>query len=275
MHSAKKIILCADDFAQNSAISRGILNLVERQRLSAVSCFTDSSLWQQYGAELSGHHNEIDLGLHFNLTHDFGYLNRPLGYWLARSVVAQLPLKEIRENLHRQCSEFMRVTGRVPDFIDGHQHVHILPGVRRVLLDYLAGQNLIQALYVRSVVPMIPCGDDLVKAFVIRMLATGWRTAITGCCPTNTTFAGVYSLKGEENYPALFQGWLARSETGGLIMCHPGLESDDMIDVIRGARVVEYQFFQSDRFPEMCKALDVTIARFSKQTGPSKAAGCA
>ena len=269
MPDAKKIILCSDDFAQNSAISKGILNLVEHQRLSAVSCFTDSPLWEQYGAELSGHRNEIDMGLHVNLIHDFGYYNRPLGYWLARSLTARLPREEIRESLHRQLSEFVRVTGRVPDFIDGHQHVHIFPGVRRVFFEYLVSKNLPHAPWVRSVTPMIPGGDDRVKSLVIRLLATGWRSAIKDCCQTNTTFAGVYSLKGEQNYPALFKQWLAGSESGGLIMCHPGLESDDGQDAIRGARVVEYRFFQSDRFSAMCRELNVTIARFSRQAGVS------
>lgn len=271
MPEAKRIILCSDDFAQNSSISRGILDLVGRQRLSAVSCFTDSPLWERYGAELSGHRDEIDMGLHFNLTHDFGHCSRPLGYWLARSLAARLPREEIREHLHRQFSEFIRVTGRAPDFIDGHQHVHIFPGVRRVFLDYLRGKNLSPAPWVRSVAPMIPGGDDRAKALVIRVLAAGWRSAIRGGCPTNTTFAGVYSLKEGKNYPALFRQWLAESENGGLLMCHPGLESDDEQDPIGRARVVEYRFFQSDRFPAMCKELNVTIARFPRQAAPSEA----
>ncbi len=264
----KKIILCSDDFAQNTPVSRGILKLVDQQRLSAVSCFTDSPLWEQYGPELSEYRDYVDTGLHFNLTHDFCCFNHPLGYWLVRSAIAQLPLEKIRESLHRQFSEFIRVTGRVPDFIDSHQHVHILPGIRQVLLDYLVSQNLIHALYIRSVVPMISSGGDAwLKSFVIKRLATGWQSAIIDCCATNTNFAGVYSLKESRNYPVLFQGWLQMCETGSLIMCHPGLESDDEKDIIRRARVAEYQFFQSDQFPEMCKRMDVRITRFSDHNG--------
>ncbi len=36
-------------------------------------------------------------------------------------------------NSQHRSDAFAQAMGRMPDFIDGHQHVHALPGVRRVL----------------------------------------------------------------------------------------------------------------------------------------------
>ena len=47
-----------------------------------------------------------------------------------------------------QWQRFVTVMGRAPDFIDGHQHVHILPQVRHALIEYLAAQRNLEC-YVR------------------------------------------------------------------------------------------------------------------------------
>src|SRR5436190_22116683 len=64
----KNIVLCADDYGQAPAISKGIISLLEKGRLSAVSCMVnmpgrpEAALWLQPFAD------QADMGLHFNLT---------------------------------------------------------------------------------------------------------------------------------------------------------------------------------------------------------------
>ncbi len=49
----------------------------------------------------------------------------------------RLPVEEIAIEIEAQLDAFEQATDRRPDFIDGHQHVHGLAGVRRALLAVL------------------------------------------------------------------------------------------------------------------------------------------
>ena len=49
-----------------------------------------------------------------------------------------LDTDEIRAEVARQLDRFEAGLGFPPDHIDGHQHVHVLPGIRRALLTEVA-----------------------------------------------------------------------------------------------------------------------------------------
>ncbi|XP_074062693.1 carbohydrate deacetylase [Macrotis lagotis] len=53
---------------------------------------------------------------------------------LARGRVS---LPEVREELRAQLRRFRALLGRAPAHVDGHQHVHVLPGVRQVFAEVL------------------------------------------------------------------------------------------------------------------------------------------
>lgn len=40
------------------------------------------------------------------------------------------PSLQVREELEAQLSRFRELLGRSPTHVDGHQHVHVLPGAR-------------------------------------------------------------------------------------------------------------------------------------------------
>src|SRR5690349_20043553 len=69
--SVRRAVLCADDFAKTQETVEGILSLVDSDRLSAVSCMVESPLWADAGVRLRSRAQNFDIGLHFNLTHDF------------------------------------------------------------------------------------------------------------------------------------------------------------------------------------------------------------
>jgi predicted glycoside hydrolase/deacetylase ChbG (UPF0249 family) len=257
----KRIILCADDFAMNRSISDGIIDLIEQKRISATSCLTDSSLWLEYGKKISKYNNKIDIGLHFNLTEDFGYFNKPISYWIVHSMINKLPRKKIKEAFKRQIGKFIEVTGRYPDCIDGHHHIHILRGIRDIILDYLYKHNLSQRIYIRSIMPMY-LTDARFKASVIKFLALGWEETIANDFNTNSSFAGIYRLRVQKDYAGLFDEWMRMASGGCLIMCHPGKNGDDH-DKIKAVRVAEYNFLRSDRFQSVCLRNNVSISRFS------------
>ena len=72
---------------------------------------------------------------------------RDLARAAATSLVAR---REIAAEIGRQLDAFEDRLGRPPDFIDGHQHVHVLPGVRRGLLDAVASRYAAGSVYLRD-----------------------------------------------------------------------------------------------------------------------------
>ena len=132
----KRIILCADDYGQNTFISQAIILLIQKNRLTATTCMTTSPFWFENAPRLKNL-EKIDIGLHFNLTEGsplspglqvMGFL--PLKQLLMKSYLKKINQKVIEEELHAQIDQFVAGIGRLPDFIDGHQHVHQFPIIR-------------------------------------------------------------------------------------------------------------------------------------------------
>ena len=63
----KNIYLCADDYGMSIPINKGILQLLELKRLSAVSCASNFSEWKNTARDLKPFTTQINIGLHFNI----------------------------------------------------------------------------------------------------------------------------------------------------------------------------------------------------------------
>jgi predicted glycoside hydrolase/deacetylase ChbG (UPF0249 family) len=257
------IALCADDYAQNQCIDDGILRLLAQQRLSAVSCFSTAPRWRQQGApalrEAAG---AADVGLHFNLTEGFAdaapYRLRSL---ILRSLLTRLDGAWLRQHLHAQLDAFEAGYGKPPAFIDGHQHVHQLPGVRQALLQVLDERYADAPIWVRNTVPASAAWRG--KPVILKLLGGAMTaTALRGAgIRSNRGFAGVYGFD-RPDYQACFAEWLRAAAPGMLIMCHPAaaVGSDDEI---AAQRLVEYRFFESPEFPRMLQAAGVALTPLS------------
>src|SRR5262249_54170630 len=60
--------LCADDYALTPGVSAGILELIEDGRLTATSALTTGSYWAEGARALRSMSEEVEVGLHLNLT---------------------------------------------------------------------------------------------------------------------------------------------------------------------------------------------------------------
>lgn len=263
----RRLTLCADDYAQSPAISQGILNLLQRGRLSATSVMTQSPHWPALAAPLREMQPQADIGLHFNLTHDFGEQNtpcKPLPYWLLRSQLHLLPRAALRDSLLRQIDQFSQQLGRLPDFIDGHQHVHALPVIRDALFDAIALRWTERSKpYLRAPDRLGHPGDSQLKAVVLTQACRGFAAAAEqNGLHCNQWFAGLYALQPEAGFAGLMQQWLNSCPDGGLMMCHPGLPADDASDPIAAARAVEYCHLGSQEFADACEQAGVELGRF-------------
>lgn len=253
----KKIILCADDYAQNDAISDGIRRAVAAGRINAVSCLTTAPRWPQAGLALSREQSGCFVGLHLNLT--WGYAQSiPWKTHYGRSFKGLLAIASacylgrmdravVDAECHAQLDAFRRVMGKDPDFIDGHQHVHQFPVVRDVLRSLHVNEALTSFVRVTVGGPRVV---GFPKAQLIAGLGGGSfkRALIQSGIPVNTSFSGVYPFRQARHYRRYFKQFLLASEDRGLIMCHPGMKSNNKDDPLHASRHHELTYLMSDAF---------------------------
>lgn len=270
----KRIVLCADDYGQAQNISQGILDLVKLRRLSAVSCMVNSEHWPSHAAWLKEYRDQIDIGLHFNLTEGRALSNayrqahgiqfKPLMQVLAKANLRQFSKAALEAECHAQLGRFMDTFGFAPKHIDGHQHVHQFPLVRDVMMNVYLYHLREHQSYIRLVKEKISW-QDIIRSFkkvIIYLSGTNAleRLLTLHQIPHNKSFAGVYDFAHASRYRQFFQMHLQQINDGGLIMCHPGLANGD--DTIAAARGKEYAYFSSEEFLQDCQIAEVELIRF-------------
>ena len=267
--AAQRVLgLCADDFGLAPAISAGIARLARAQRLTEVSCITNSPHWAEDAALLRDLPASINVGLHLNLTE-----GRPLSQQLARrwpqlpglpSLIAQahlhtLPNSALRRELHAQIAAFIDTFGATPKFIDGHQHVHHLPGVRDIVLDIAEHVQPLPA--VRSTGRVLGPGFGLKRWLIERTGGRALQRQLTQrVLAHNPALLGAYDFV-DPDYRALMQRWLVElPPQGGLLFCHPGdAAGAGSRDPIAAARVRELAYLGSPEFTADLAAANVRL----------------
>ena len=137
----KHLILNADDFAFNAAVSRGIVTLAQKGRLTATSAMTLSPRWRQDAPALAELRDQIDVGLHLDWTSPFAMTSghgKNLPKAILQAVLGGYNHAQARIVIERQLDAFEQVWQAPPSHIDGHQHVHQFKGIRDALVDIMA-----------------------------------------------------------------------------------------------------------------------------------------
>ncbi|HEX3063963.1 MAG TPA: ChbG/HpnK family deacetylase [Dongiaceae bacterium] len=253
------IVLCADDYGIAPGVSQAIRDLLGRGRLSATSCMVVSPDFTAEGPLLRPFLDRADIGLHLTLT-----LDRPLGNLMRDAYLRRLDSQAIAAEIDRQIESFSRALGRAPDFIDGHQHVHLLPGVREPVLAaakktgaYLRVSDESLGAIRRS---RVAAGKSLFLSLMARPMA---RLAASGGIRRNSGFRGGRSFAEREPFRALFQRMIDGAPAGTIVMCHPGLVDAALVgrDPVTAAREDEYRYFQSEEFPADLAAANLRLCR--------------
>ncbi|OAI45670.1 hypothetical protein AYO45_06650 [Gammaproteobacteria bacterium SCGC AG-212-F23] len=273
-NSIKHVVLCADDYGQNAAISQAIIKLFQKKRLTATSCITNFPCFKEQAGWLKPFAKEVDLGLHFNLTdgrplsNQFrkSYGNRlpPLPRLIVDAYLRHIDARIIATELSAQFDAFVDTVGRLPDFMDGHQHVHQLPVVRDIFLAMYEARLKNTGAYLRSVLQK-PWQRPLVtKGFLIQVLGANSfeKQLVNRNIPHNTSFSGIYQFGSK--YAQLFPQFLAAITEKGIIMCHPGLATGSDKDQIGYARAKEYDYLSGDQYLKDCASQGVVFTRYSK-----------
>ena len=274
--------LCADDFALSPAVTQGILEALAAGRLSATCAMTTQPGWPQAARAFRALAPDADLGLHFNLT-----LGGPLGamknfapngsFPIMNNIVpaawrGALPRQEIRDELRRQLDAFEAAHGAPPDFVDGHQHVHILPGIAEELLAELSARGLAGKCWLRDSADrprrIFTRGKHWGKALTVSGLARGWRGKARAAGFTlNDGFAGFSDFDTKADYGGDFATYLRAPGGRHLVMCHPGHVDEELarLDPVTASREAELAFFLSDAFGATLAAAGGRLGRLSAQ----------
>lgn len=272
------VALCADDYGLSSGVSEGVLEALRAGRLSAVSALTTGPRWLEFGPKLKQGGFDADIGLHFNLT--LGAPLAPMPRFAPQDAFPQVsaviraamrgaaPLGEIRAELDRQIDCFEATMGRPPDFVDGHQHVQALPGIRAAVLGALAARGLQGRCWLRdsgdNAMRILSRGAQARKALIVSALAFGFAAAARRAgFATNDGFAGFSDFDPACDYAPLFASYLKARGPKHLIMCHPGHVDAELcaLDPVTTTRECELAFLLSDGFADALRRRGLKLAR--------------
>jgi hypothetical protein len=271
----RRIVLCADDYGISPAVSAAIRDLIGRGRLNATSVMVVAPRFDAAAAaalqEVAA--KRAAIGLHVTLTAPFAPLSRgyaplrngaflPLAATAGRALARLLKPDLLAAEITRQLSAFREVFGVPPDFVDGHQHIHVFPQIREALLGAVkdAAPDAWVRQCARAADAPRPLSDP--KGLVLDGLSRGFaRLAAAHGVRTNSAFSGTYSFRRGADYPALFPGFLEGLPDRGVIMCHPGKVDDELrrLDPLTDLREMEYAYFAGDAFARLLATRNVAL----------------
>jgi predicted glycoside hydrolase/deacetylase ChbG (UPF0249 family) len=273
----RRIWLCADDYGLSPGVNRGIRDLIGHGRLNATSVMVvGPAIGRDEVSALrttAANSPRCAIGLHVTLTAPFRPLTmhfQPLdgGMFpafpklLRAGLLRRLDPEIIHGELIVQLAAFNEMFGRAPDFVDGHQHAQLFPGVRDAFLTAVkeaapnawvrqGGRN--QPLIARLGTP---------KALFLDILSAQFRRRASQVnIAFNPGFAGAYDFSRQPDFSTLMRQFLDGLPENGVIMCHPGFVDDTLVslDPLTVQRETEYAFLDGEQFPRLLEANKVTL----------------
>jgi predicted glycoside hydrolase/deacetylase ChbG (UPF0249 family) len=271
----RHIWLCADDYGMSPAVSAAICDLITRRRINATSVMVLAPSFSPAEATAleAAASSHAAIGLHVTLTAPFRPLTAgfaptrngaflPLPAMAGRALAHWLRPEDLELEIARQFAAFAAAFGRPPDFVDGHQHIHVFPQIRNALLHVI--KDAAPRAWLRQ------CGRPAAapksfadpKGFVLDALSAGLhRLAAREGVPTNPAFAGTYSFAPGADFAKLFPGFLDGLPDGGVLMCHPGQVDAELrrLDPLTDLRAREYAYFLDEGFPRLLAAHGIAL----------------
>jgi predicted glycoside hydrolase/deacetylase ChbG (UPF0249 family) len=276
--AARRIWLCADDYGMAPGVSQAIRTLIAHGRLNATSVMVASPHFNAEEAvgldALNADSRRAALGLHVTLTgpfapmsDGFGPLRQARFPMLAEMVklafARRLRPDALATEIVTQLRAFRAAFGRPPDFVDGHQHVHLFPQVRGAFLRAVA--EAAPQAWVRQCrrAHSLRRWRDR-KGLGLDILSLGFRHRARRLGLTlNAAFAGAYDFNAAPDFATLFPRFLDGLPDGGLIMCHPGVIDADLqrLDPLTTLRESEFAYLDSETFAAELARHKVMLAR--------------
>jgi predicted glycoside hydrolase/deacetylase ChbG (UPF0249 family) len=273
----RRIWLCADDYGMSPAVNAAIRDLIGHGRINATSVMVVAPSFQRTETTAlieANAEGRAAIGLHLTLTAPYRPLTQsfrplkdgvfpPLATMARRAMLHSLRPKRLGREIASQFAAFTAAFGRAPDFIDGHQHIHLFPQIRRMLLRI--AKEAAPGAWVRQCGRTTALSRRLIpgKAMFLDALSKKFRrVAQRYRVRTNAAFAGAYTFRASADYARLFPRFLDGMPDGGVIMCHPGMIDAELrrLDPLTDLREREYYFFSDEEFPKLLAARGFELA---------------
>jgi predicted glycoside hydrolase/deacetylase ChbG (UPF0249 family) len=274
----RHIWLCADDYGIAPGVNTAIRDLAARGRLNATSVMVVAPDFNAFEARalaaLNAATRRVAIGLHVVLSAPFRPLSAgftplrdgafpALHRVLLAAMRRRLDGRALRAEIDAQLTAFARAFGRMPDFVDGHQHVQLFPQIGEAVL--AAAKARAPQAWLRQCGRAVPLHARLGngKALLLDTLSRRFRRrAMAAGVATNTAFAGAYAFDERADFGRLFAQFLHHLPDGGLVMCHPGFVDAQLraLDPLTTVREREYAFLSGDAFPALLASHGLALA---------------
>jgi len=272
----RTFVLCADDYGIARGVDRAIEHLIESGRVTATGAMVTMPCWKRDAPGLAAlvRATGAQVGLHLTLTEQRsasparglaqeGRLPS-LRTLLLSALARRLPAAAVAEEIRAQFDAFEDVWGAPPAFVDGHQHVHLLPTVREALVAEILNRYAPGTLWVRDCRETVRRirirGVGERKALFLRRLGRGLKAALLAHgIAHNQGFSGLHDFKETPPFREKMGRFLAALGPRALVHVHPGRVDAALlaVDTLTTPREWEYEYLASDAFVADCARLGV------------------
>jgi predicted glycoside hydrolase/deacetylase ChbG (UPF0249 family) len=269
MSEGLKLIVNADDFGISEAVNRGIVEAHVRGIVTSTSIMATAPKFE-HAVELARQRPSLAVGVHLVLTEQrpltgaaaAASLVRPDGTFephlkqlLKKRLRGLVAMSEVRSELDAQIRR-VRSAGIAINHLDGHQHVHVLPGISRVVAELAAAHGISAVRY----------PAERVRGYMLRSVKHAPRVmeqaALNMFCASSPLarlrrsdeFVGFYfgGRLDEANLETVISGLPTRGTVE--LMCHPGDEGMRPTDDWHYAWAAERDALISPRIRELLLA---------------------
>jgi chitin disaccharide deacetylase len=252
-HVSKDLIVNADDFGWTDGVNRGILEAHRHGIVTSTSLLANSAAFER-AVELARATQTLGVGVHLNLsdgppvagTRAAATLLNAKGVFrdgpeslLLKIASRRLSLDQVEKEWDAQICK-IRSAGITPTHLDGHKHVHMLPGLFEIAVR-LAKRHDIRAMRISHEAPRLRAAlssggnprrgliwKQAAQARGIRLLARDARTqAARSGIATAEYFCGI-AQTGVLTKEGLARLLRSLSEGPTELMCHPGYADHDL-----------------------------------------------
>ena len=273
-------ILCADDYGLSPAVSEGIRAALAAGRINATGAMTNRPDWPVSAPLLRPFLGAAQAGVHLNLTAGAPLKPRPalapdgrlppIAFYLRARRLAPALAADAGAEIAAQFDAFEAALGRAPDFVDGHQHVHALRGLRGLVLAEMERRGWAGRVWLRDSADrpsrILARGVETKKAMALAWFAHGFgKEARARGFSVNEGFAGFSAFDPARAYEADFARYLRAPGPRHLVMCHPGHVDAALaeVDPVTVTREAELAFLLSDAFPEALARAGARLSRWA------------
>ena len=225
-------MVIADDFGLCEKHDNVIVELIKYKKINAVSVMVHPDLKSSKRISLLKAEKNLAIGLHLNFTIllPTNKITDSSLKLLLNNLILKNDNKIIIQNIQYQIKLFEEIFDKFPDFIDGHEHIHIFPNIFSALTKILTSRSLPMDFWVRSPAPSTlsnlyreyqNAGLKVIIISIFGMLARKKLKSLN--LKSNINFFGFLKLNTtSRNFEKIYNQNLSLLKNNVTLMVHPG-----------------------------------------------------